>query len=135
MIRKMLKIQAIGLILLGANVEANTAVNCDDLTGCKKKICSIEKELAIAKKMENTSRVEGLQISLEKVNAHCTDDKLIEDIEDKIKDTKKDLQEDREGYEEALKDNRPDKIEKYQTKMSEENNKIKKLEQELEEIQ
>ena len=105
------------------------------MTGCKKKICHIEKDILIAKKIENKSKEKGLQTALEKVNAHCTDDKLIEDLEEKIEDTKKDLQEDKEDYEEALKDNRPDKIEKYQIKMSEENKKIKQLEEELKTLQ
>lgn len=121
-------------ILMGIEAK-QSAPNCENLTGCKKKICYIEKDITIAKKNENKSREKGLQISLEKVNAHCTDDKLIKDLEKKIKDTKKDLREDREDYESALKDNRPDKIEKYKAKMSEENQKIKALEKELELLQ
>ncbi len=134
MIKKILKIQALTL-LVGTTLVANTQSSCDNLTGCKKKICHIEKDIAVAKKMENESRVKGLQISLEKVNKYCTDDKLIEDLEDKIKDTEKDLQEDREEYEKALGDNKPDKIEKYKSKMAEENSKIEKLKQELKELQ
>ncbi len=135
MIKKILKIQVVGALLLGAYAVADTQNNCGELSGCKKKICHIEKDIAIAKKKENRSRVKGLQISLEKVTTYCTDEKLIEDLEDKIKDTKKDLQEDNEDYKEAVKDNRPDKIEKYKTKISEENRKIEKLEQELKELQ
>ena len=135
MMKKILMIQLIGALFFITNATANTQGNCDNLTGCKKKICHIEKDIAIAKKTENKSREKGLQISLEKVNTHCTDDKLIEDLEDKIKDTKKDLQEDKEDYEKALKDNRPDKIEKYKAKMAEENKKIKKLEEELKTLQ
>ena len=135
MIKKILKIQLLGALLLSVNVTANTQTNCNNLTGCKKKVCHIEKDMAIAKKNENRSREKGLQISLEKVNTYCTDDKLIEDLEDKIKDTKKDLQEDKEEYEKALKDNRPSKIEKYKTKMAEENKKIKRLEKELQTLQ
>lgn len=135
MMKKILKVQMLGALLISTHVLADTQSNCDSLTGCKKKICSIEKDIAIAKKMEDTSRVKGLQISLEKVNSHCTDNKLIDDLEDKIEDAKKDLQEDKEGYEKAVKDNRPSKIEKYKTKMAEENNKIERLEQELKELQ
>ena len=135
MIKKILKIQLLGALFFSANVTANTQSSCDNLTGCKKKICHIEKDIAVAKKMKNEDRIKGLQISLEKVTLHCTDEKLIEDLEDKIKDTEKDLQEDREDYEKALEDNRPDKIEKYKSKMSEENKKIKKLEEELKALQ
>ncbi len=133
--KKMLKIQVLGALLISANLTANTQSGCDELTGCAKKSCQIEKNIAIATKMENSSRVKGLQISLEKVNTHCTDEKLVEELEEKIKDAKEELQEDREEYERALKDNRPDKIEKYKSKMSEEDNKIKELEQELKELQ
>ena len=135
MIKKILKLQLLGALLFSINVAANTQSNCDNLTGCKKKICHIEKDIDTAKKNENKAREKGLQISLEKVNKHCTDDKLTENLEDKIKDTKNDLQEDREDYEKALKDNRPDKIEKYKTKMAEENKKLEKLEKELKALQ
>ena len=134
MMKKILKIQMIGVLLLGAHAVADTQNNCDELTGCKKKICHIEKNIATAKKMENGSRVKGLEISLEKATTHCTDEKLIEDLEDKIEDTKKDLQEDSEDYKKAVEENKPDKIEKYKTKMSEENKKIEELEQELKEL-
>ncbi len=135
MLKKILKVQLLGVLLIGANLVANTQSACDNLRACKKKICSIEKNIAIAKKMENKSRVKGLEISLEKVNKYCTDEKLIEDLKDKIKDTKKELKKDTKDYEEALKENRPSKIEKYKSKMSEENTKIKRLEQELKELQ
>jgi len=133
--KKILKIQLLGALLFSANVMANTQDSCENLTGCKKKICHIEKDIAIAKKHENSSREKGLKISLEKVNTYCTDEKLIEDLEDKIKDTKKDLQEYKANYEEALKENRAEKIQKYKAKMAEENKKIKKLEAELKTLQ
>lgn len=134
MMKKMLKIQALGILLITTGILANTQNNCDNLIGCKKKICHIEQDMAVAKKMKNEDRVKGLQISLYKVNKHCTNDKLIEDLEDKIKDTEKDLQNDKKDYEKALEDNRPDKIEKYKSKMSEENRKIERSKQELKEL-
>ncbi len=135
MIKTMLKVQAIGLLLLGATLTASTQVNCDKLTGCNKKICNLEKDIGIAKKMKNSSRVDGLETSLEKVKKHCTDDKLVEKLEDKIDDEKEDLEERKKDYEEALKDNRPDKIKKYKTKMAEDNEEITQLQQELKELQ
>ncbi len=134
MMKKILSIQLLGALLVSTSVMANTQSNCDNLTGCKKKICHIEKDIATAKKMENKDRVRGLQISLEKVNKYCTTDKLREDLEDKIKDTEKDLAEDKKDYEEALKDNKADKIEKYKAKMAEETSKIEKLMLELKEL-
>jgi len=134
MIKKILKIQLLGALLLSVNVAASTKSNCNGLTGCKKKICSIEKNIAIAKEKGNKSRVKGLEISLKKVNKHCTDDNLREDLEVKINDTKKDLKEDKKDHKRAVKDNRPSKIEKYEDKMAKENKKIKILQKELKEL-
>ena len=131
MLKKILKFQAIGLIFIGVNVHANSAINCEELSGCKKKICHLEKDLEVAKKMDNSSRVDGLQTSLQQVNEHCTDDKLAKDIEDKMDDAKEDLAEHTKDYEEAVKDNRADKIEKYKVKIAEDNLEINQLQKEL----
>lgn len=131
MVKKILKVQALGLLLMGTSLLANTHINCDDLIGCKKKSCHINQDITIAKKVGNEDRLKGLEISLEKVNKYCTNDKLIEDLEDKIKDTEKDLQEDTKDYEEALINERPDKIKKYKAKMTKEVQKIEKLKDEL----
>ncbi len=135
MLKKILKMQILGVLLLSMNVVANVEIDCNDLIGCNKKTCHIKKDLQIAKKMENSSRVKGLKIALEKVNKYCTDDKLAKNLEEKIEESKKDLQEDMENYEESVKENRPEKIEKYKTKISEENRKIQKLEEELKALQ
>ena len=134
MMKKILKIYTLGALLVSTSILANTQSNCDNLIGCKKKSCHIEQNIAVAKKMENEDKTKGLQISLEKVNKFCTDEKLREDLKDKIRDTEKDLKEDKEDYEKALEDNRHDKIEKYKDKISEENNKIERLKQELKEL-
>ena len=134
MIKKILKINLLGALLLSTNLVANAQNSCDNLTGCKKKICDIEQNIAIAKKNDNKSQVDGLEISLKKVNTHCTDDKLMKDLEDKIEDTEKDLQEDKENYEEAVKENKSDKVEKYKSKMAEENSKIERLNKELNQL-
>ena len=135
MVKKILKIQALALFLVGTSLLANTQTNCDDLIGCKKKSCHITQDITIAKKSGNEDRLKGLKISLEKVNKYCTNDKLREDLEDKIKDTEKDLQEDTKDYEEALSNKRPDKVKKYKAKMTKEVQKIEKLKDELKVLQ
>lgn len=135
MVKKLNRVQVLGLLLIGTGLLANTQINCDDLIGCKKKSCYIKQDLAVAKKTGNEDRIKGLQISLEKVNKYCTNDKLIEDLEEKIKDTQKDLQEDTKDYEEALTNGKPDKIKKYKAKMAKEIQKIDNLEEELKVLQ
>jgi len=60
--------------------------------------------------------VDGLVISLNKVEKHCTNEGMIEELKDKIRDTKKDLKEDSENYEEELRDARVDKIKNMKQK-------------------
>ena len=127
----------LGLVLLSgcsSKVEISKELNCDGLKACEQKICNLKNDIYNAKQANNDNRVDGLVISLNKVQKHCTDEGLIEEIEDKIRDTKKDLKEDTEDYEEALSDNRADKIKKYKAKMDEEKQKIKKLEEELKQL-
>ena len=133
--KKYYMIQVIlGLLFLSGcsqAAESNVDVNCEGLKSCELKICNLKNDLQMAKKAENKNRVNGLEISLNKVQKHCTADGLIEELEDKIKDVKKDLQEDKEDYEEALKENRADKMKKYKSKMAEEMQELQELEKEL----
>ena len=127
----------LGVLLLSgcANaVESSAEANCKTLKGCEQKICNLKNDINIAKKTDNENRVDGLVISLNKVQKHCTDESMIEDIEDKIRDTKKDLKEDSENYEEALRDAKADKIKKYETKMLQEKKELKELEEELKQL-
>lgn len=99
---------------------------------CEKKIHNIQEQLNIAKQMNNTHRVDGLKISLSKVKKYCSDKDLIQDIKDKIKEAKEDLNEYKQDHQKAIKENRADKIQKYQSKIYEENEKIQRLQEELE---
>jgi len=111
-------------LLLSSNTVENSP-------RCDKKINNIQEQIQIAKSMNNTHRVNGLEISLSKVETYCTDEDLVQDIKDKISDTQEDLLEHVEDYQEALRDNRTDKMQKYQVKIDEDNAEIKRLENEL----
>ena len=138
MISKFYRIKIIlGILLLSgyANaVESSVKVNCEALKGCEQKICNLKNYINLAKKADNENRVNGLVISLNKVEKYCTDSGMIEEIKEKISDTKKDLKEDTDNYEEAVRDARADKIKKYKTKMAEEMQEIQHLEEELKEL-
>ena len=122
----------LGLMLLSGFADA--AVSCESLKGCEQKICNLKNNIQKAKKADNANRVDGLVISLEKVEKYCTNEGLIEEIEDKISDVKKDLKEDNESYNEALKDGRTDKIKKYKEKIAEETQELEELEEELSQL-
>ncbi len=138
MINKFYRIPIIlGLILLSGcsdEVQLGKDLNCESLKGCEQKICNLKNDIDSAKKANNKYRVDGLETALGKVQKYCTDDGLIEELEDKINDTKKDLKEDTENHEEAIRDNRADKIKKYKTKMDEEMQELNKLQEELKQL-
>lgn len=123
-------VMALGLLL--STTLLLSSGTSENSPRCEKKINNIQKQLEIAKSMNNSGRVNGLEISLSKVQTHCSDDDLIQDIKDKIKDTKEDLAEHTQDYQEAQRDKRTDKMQKYQSKIDEDNAEIKKLLQELE---
>lgn len=128
---------AVGFLLLSGystTIQANQELNCEGLKACKQKICNLKNDIYTAKKANNSNRVDGLTISLSKVQKHCTDDGMIEKIKEKIRDAKKDLKEDIHDYEEAIKDERADKVKKYKNRMAEEKLEIKLLEKELKEL-
>jgi len=121
-------------IILGAILATTLLLSSNTVENsprCEKKIDNIQEQIQIAKSLNNTERVNGLVISLTKVKAYCSDEGLVEDIEDKLSDTQEDLQEHVEDYREAIKNNRTDKIQKYKVKIDEDNAKIKRLEMEL----
>ena len=120
---------ALSAVLTTTLLLANTTTQ--DSPRCATKIDKIQEQLEIAKKNDNTHRVNGLEISLSKVTKYCTDESLIEDIKEKLSDVKKDLVEHTQDYEEALSENRTNKMQKYQTKIAEDNAEIKRLESEL----
>ena len=135
MINKFYKASIIvSLLALSAcseEIQSNVYVDCKNLKACELKVCNLKNDIVMAQKVDNQNRVKGLEISLNKVEKYCTNDGLIKEVEDKIDDVKKDLQEDKEDYEEALSDNRPDKIKKYKNKMDEETKELQELEKEL----
>ncbi len=127
----MINPKKIALVLIINATLLIASNNFEESPRCKKKINDIKKELEIAKKMNNKNRVNGLNISLDKVNNYCSDEKLVEELEDKINEKKEDLQEHREDYNEAVSDKRSKKIKKYQSKIDEDMAEIKELQNEL----
>lgn len=98
---------------------------------CEKKASNIQEQINIARDMNNSKKVNGLEISLLKVRKYCTDDNLIEKINDKISETREDLLKHKKDYKEALVNNDTDKIEKYQSKIINDHAKIKRLKSQL----
>ncbi|SFV62741.1 Protein yqjC precursor [hydrothermal vent metagenome] len=130
-----------GLFALVAVVGMGSMAYADDcsaLAGCAKKECEINKQLNIAKSVNNTGETARLSMVLEKVKATCTeesvdakDERKTEKIEKKIAEKKEDIAEHQEDLAEAKAKGKSEKVMKYQHKIEEDQAKIKRLENEL----
>jgi len=123
---------SIGVLLAGTILYASG--NYESKKGCTQKINHLQKELIHAKNTKNMDRVNGLEISLEKVQRYCTDDGLRAKLEAKIEDKQDKLNEHTKDYNEAVADGKADKIEKYKMKIQMDNENIKILTKQLKEI-
>ena len=120
-----------GLLLISIPISVSASPHCNNLKGCEKKFCEMERQLNIAQENNNARKVDGLNKALGEAKEHCTVKNFKEDLIEKLKEVKKEIAE----YESDLKDaqeyGKTDKVRKYQEKIEEEKNKIKHLEDEL----
>ncbi|NOJ11947.1 DUF1090 domain-containing protein [Vibrio splendidus] len=114
------------------SVAAST--QCGALTGCEKKFCEIEYQVEKAEQYDNQYKVERLTTALKAAKENCTNEGLKDDLREKIESNEQDLAEYQADLEEAKRDDRADKIRKYEGKIEKELRKIDKLKQELTEI-
>lgn len=94
--------------------------------GCSEKIKSIETEIEIAKKHDNTSKVRGLERALSSAKQNCNDESLAEKKANKIKDKQLDVIKAQKEVDEAIAQDKP------QNKI---NKKIFKLNEQKQELQ
>ncbi len=120
-----------GLLFVSTSVPAIASYDCNNLKGCEKKFCEIERQLNIAQEKGNKRKAAGLRKSLDNAKEHCTDNGLKEDLIREIEETQKDITEYESDLKEAEEYGKKDKVRKYQVKIEEKKNKIKRLEDEL----
>ncbi len=105
--------------------------SCVELKGCAQKTCQVEKQIEIAKKNGNSHKIDGLTKALDEINTHCSDDKIIADIEDDLSKANDELKEHQEDLKEAQAEEKSDKIEKYNAKIKEDEAEISALKKKL----
>ncbi|MFA0573619.1 DUF1090 domain-containing protein [Vibrio splendidus] len=122
------------LFLCAFSFNSMASTQCDALTGCEKKFCEIEYQIEKAEQYDNQYKVERLTTALKAAKENCTNEGLKDDLREKIESNEQDLAEYQADLEEAKRDDRADKIRKYEGKIEKELRKIDKLKQELTEI-
>ncbi len=116
-ILKQIPLIAIATLTISSFSFATT--DCAHLKGCAEKTCQVNKQIILAKKVNNTDKLKGLNKALEEIKEHCNDDEIIADIEKNISEAKEELAEHKEELKEAKVEQKNDKIEKYTMKIKE----------------
>ncbi|CAH6905230.1 putative Protein YqjC [Vibrio chagasii] len=122
------------LFLCALSFNSMASTQCDTLVGCEKKFCEIEYQIKKAEQYDNKYKVERLTKALKAAKENCTNEGLKDEILEKIESNEQDLAEYQADLEEAQRDDRADKIRKYESKIEKELRKIDDLKQELSEI-
>ncbi|MDH5893895.1 DUF1090 domain-containing protein [Vibrio splendidus] len=122
------------LFLCAFSFNSMASTQCNALTGCEKKFCEIEYQIKKAEQYDNQYKVERLTTALKAAKENCTNEGLKDDLREKIESNEQDLAEYQADLEEAKRDDRADKIRKYEGKIEKELRKIDKLKQELAKI-
>jgi len=120
-----------GLLFALAYVPAIASSDCNNLKGCERKFCEIERQLNTSQEKGNKHKAAGLRQALDNAKEHCTDNGLKEDLIREIEETQKDITEYESDLKEAEEYEKKDKVRKYQAKIGEMKNKIKRLDDEL----
>lgn len=94
---------------------------------CVEKISAIEVKIEHTKKHGNPSQLKGLETALAETKSNCTDEKLLSEKNEKIKNKEADVEKARQELEKAKSANKSKKkIKKMQRKL---NKQIKELEE------
>ena len=117
------------ILALGSFSYAKT--ECNALKGCAEKSCEVNKQIALAKEAGNTHKVEGLNEALSEIKEHCSDNKIISDLEKDLSEANEELAEHQEDLKEAQAEQKSDKIEKYTAKIKEDAAEIASLKEKL----
>ena len=128
-----IKASAIALLLL-ASSHALTSSDCENVKGCEKKSCEIQKQITIANKASNERKAKGLTTALKENVQNCTKNGLKNDLAEEIEEAREDIAEYNADLQEAEKDGEMEKIGKYHAKIIEEKAEIIRLKKELSDL-
>ena len=122
------------LLLNAFSFSCIASTTCNSLAGCERKVCEIEYQIEKAKQYNHQYKVNGLTTALKAEKENCTNEGLKDEILDKIEDKEEDVAEYRADLKRAEKENRSDKVSKYERKIKKKQREIDDLKQELSKI-
>lgn len=109
--------------------------DCNTFKGCAEKECQVNKQIELAKKADNSHKLEGLNEALNEIKEHCSDDKIISDLEKDLSEANEELAEHQKDLKEAQAEQKSDNIDKYTAKIKEDQADIASLQTKLSKMQ
>lgn len=118
-----------------APAVAQTQASCSALKGCEQKFCEMEIQLNMAKQTGNTDQVAGLQMALDNARTSCSDTKLKDTLAAKLAEANQDLVRYQADLQQAEQQGKKDKVVKYKKKLEETTSEIKRLNDQLSQLE
>lgn len=123
--------QIIASLFIIAPVALANAVDQPKLTGCAAKEHDIQKQIDYANSYGNKYRVAGLENALREVRSNCSDESLLREHKNNIKEKQKKVYERTQELKEAQETGLKDKIAKRQKKLEEANKELSEAQSSL----
>jgi multidrug resistance efflux pump len=114
-------------LLSALSFGALASSNCSGLAGCERKFCELEGQIEQARESGHTHRLAGLTKALRAARQSCTDEGLRRELADDIRNSEGELADYRADLKAARAAGKQDKVDKYQRKIREEQDELKRL--------
>ncbi|MFC7368786.1 MULTISPECIES: DUF1090 domain-containing protein [Vreelandella] len=98
---------------------------------CEDKISAVRQQLEQAQAHGNHHRVRGLQRSLQSIEENCTNEKVLAEAAEEVRESQEEVRERELVLEEALREGDEDNIQKRRKKLAEEVRELEEHTQEL----
>ncbi|MFH6998949.1 DUF1090 family protein [Flavobacterium sp. FlaQc-57] len=115
-----IKTKILSLAFFAISFVGFSQSNCATLKGCERKLCELNTKLVAAKKAGNQSQIKGVEDAISKTKRNCTTKTVNNDLDKKVKEKQKKVNERTADLNEAIKDKESkEKIDKKRKKLAE----------------
>lgn len=115
-----IKTKILSLAFFAISFVGFSQSNCATLKGCERKLCELNTKLVAAKKAGNQSQIKGVEDAISKTKRNCTTKTVNNDLDKKVKEKQKKVNEKTADLNEAIKDKESkEKIDKKRKKLAE----------------
>ncbi|PCF94662.1 DUF1090 domain-containing protein [Vreelandella nigrificans] len=98
---------------------------------CEDKTLNLRQQLEYAQTYDNQQRIRGLQRALQSIEKNCTNERVLAEAAEKVRESEEEVSERELELEHALRDGDEDKIQKRREKLAEE---VRELEEHIQEL-